>query len=294
VRRDAPARTAAAGARRVKVAAVDDHAGEVDSQPVRPPAQQILDTFARARALTISNALAVPGSTVRVSGRAVPGPGGPLRAPLSGVECVWYRSVVYRHLHSTWQSTSPPLAPFPDVAPSDLPHHAPHRATGLAGPPIADDRSSTAAFALDDATGVLVVDPTTSDIDTDVFAINAVVHVDDPTREPNALGFGGGPFDNQELHTEWVIPVGAPLLAVGSVGSVGGSTGTPALVPHAQDIVLVSTKPEQQILSRNRATVDPAAAHLPFRGGRSVGLLIGAVLAVAVVVVLVVLFVARH
>uniref|UniRef100_UPI0035CB4F2C GIDE domain-containing protein n=1 Tax=uncultured Jatrophihabitans sp. TaxID=1610747 RepID=UPI0035CB4F2C len=264
-------------------------AGEVDSEPVRPPAQGILDTFGRARPMTVGNAVRVPGSTVRVAGRAAPGPGGPLRAPLSGAECVWYRSVVFRRIRDTWLSRNPPLQPFNAIAPSDLPYQrSTGRTYGLTGVPFGSDRSSTAAFVIEDGTGTLAVDPTRTDVDTDVFAINTVVFVDDPSRETNRLGYGGGPFDNQEVHTEWIIPVGAPLLAVGTVGQ---GPGPVALLASEHDVALVSTKPEQQILSRNRATVDPAAAHLPFANPRSVYLLVGAVVGVALVVAVIVVLV---
>ena len=273
---------------------MDDHAaGEVDSQPERPPAQQLLATLDRARALTIGNALRVPGSPVRVSGRAVAGPGGPLQAPLSGLECVWYRSVVFRHERGTQLYQSRPLVPMHPMAQSDAPSYARLQTAGLDRRPVVDDHSSTAPFGLDDGTGVILVDPAISGVDTGVFAINTVVTVDDPARDGNALGFGGGPFDHQELHTEWIVPIGAPLIALGTVGALDGR---PGLLASGQDAVLITSKPEQQIRSRSAAAVDPSAAHLPLRNPRSVYVIVGAVVtvALAIVITLLVLFVVPH
>lgn len=267
--------------------ATPGEAGET-SNPVLPAPTAILGTLARARSMTVSEAAehAVSGTVVKLAGHAVPGPDGPLRAPLSGLECVWYRSIVFRSLrepNSTLQ-----LQPMNPLAPSDAPSYGATHRVGLRGQRLGSDTSSSSAFAISDGTATVRIDPRTTDVDTDIFGVNerVVVH---QSRRPSMAGneFRGGLFGPDEVHTEWVIPVGAEVLAVGTVRQSG--VGTAELVRQGEDIVLVSTKSEQRILSRNQAAVN--GPHLPFTSPRSVYLFLGAFVGIGAIIVLILLFV---
>ena len=262
------------------------------SSPVLAAPAQILATFSRARPATVTEAAgsAARGQVVKLAGKAVPGAGGPLRAPLSGAECVWYRSIVFRALRESGYTRyqQRPLQPMNPLAPSDLPDYGATHRVNMRGQQLGSDTSSTAPFALTDGGAEVVIDPRITDVDTDVFGVNQVV------KSSRA----GGPFAADEVHTEWIIPVGADLLAVGTVrldGADGADgtagTGVAELVAQGDDIVLVSTKPEQQILSRNATATE---VHLPVSSPRSAVVLLGGLLAVAAVAAVVVFFILSH
>lgn len=253
-----------------------------ESHPVPVAPVRILGTFAKARPVTACEAAAAVGTVVKVTGQAVPGPGGPLRAPLSGAECVWYRSIVLRSPRAAraWQQV--PLRPLPPIAPSDLPDYGVNHRAGARGQRWGTDTSSTVPFAVTDGTASLRIDPRATDMDSDVFAVNERVVVDAKDR-PHAAGLElrAGLFGPDEVHAEWILPVGAQVLALGTVHH---DAGVAALAPHGEDVALVSTKPEQQILTRNQAAVD--GPHLPVTNPRTVVLLVtGTVLVVAAVIV---------
>ena len=262
-----------------------DELGEsgAGSAPVLPEPVQILGTFSRARPISLRDTAqsAADGQVVKVVGKAAPGAGGTLRAPLSGAECVWYRSIVFRQLRESGFTTyrQRPLRPLNPLAPSDLPDYGVAHRVDLRGQRLGSDTSSTQPFALADGASSVVVDPQTSDIDTDIFAVNKVI-----SRGGGGLQFKGGTFGSSEVHAEWIIPVGADLLAVGTVRQ--NSAGSAELVAIGDDIVLVSTKPEQQILSRNE-TATQAGARLPVASPRSAVVLLGTLMAIAAVVAVV-------
>jgi E3 Ubiquitin ligase len=263
------------------------------SRPVLAAPDQILGTFSRARSVSVGDAARgqVAGQVVKIVGRAGAGLTGALRAPLSGVECVWYRSIVVRELRETGSMAyrGTPLRPMNPIAPSDLPDYGTAHQVDVRGQQIGSDVSSSTAFVISDGESSIVIDPRISDIDTNVFGINTVIKREDSAPHVGNAEFRFGSFGPTEVHTEWIIPVGAQLLAVGTVGMPG--SGRPELTARGDDIVLVSTKPEPQILSRN--TTAAAGPHLPFAKPRNVALLIGGgVLIVAIVVVIVLITIA--
>lgn len=270
--------------------AIPDQVDE-PSRPVQVPPAQLLATLTRARAMTVGQAVgsAVTGTVVKVLGRAAPGPDGPLRAPLSGRECVWYRSLVVRSINPSSAVTgmrSWPLVPLHPFAHSDLrDYHADDRA-GLSSQRVGSDRSSGRPFVLSEGGSSVLVDPRISDIDTDVFARNEVVPLE-YGHHLNLAGFefSTGSFGPDQLFAEWIIPVGAELLALGTVQRV--ADGDTALVSQGPDAVLVTTKPEAQIRSRSQAAAN--GPHLPV-SSRAVPVVFGVVLALVAIVVLLVLF----
>lgn len=254
--------------------------------PVCPPPGQILATFSRAHPATVSQARdAVAGQVVKITGKAGPAGGGTLRAPLSGADCVWYRSIVFREVRESGYQAyrQQPLRPLSPLAPSDLPDYGVAHRVNVRGQQLGTDRSSTEPFAISDGESTVLVDPRITDIDTNVFGINEVVEAATGGVAAGALELRGGTFGPQEVHTEWIIPVGAQVLAVGTVRH--DASGVAMLVPQGEDIALVSTKPEQQVLSRNQAA---GQARLPFASARGVLMLVGAVLVIAVIVAVVV------
>lgn len=260
------------------------------SEPVRAEPHRLVETFGRATPATVSEANAAgDGRLVKVSGRAMPGPDGPLRAPLSGAECVWYRSIVMREVRDRSYGSAAggrhyPLRPMNPIALSDLPDYGVDHRMNARGERLGSDTSSTATFAVGDGESQVLIDPRTTDIDVDVFGINQVVRAG---SEQRGIGIGpvefrGGPFGPDELHTEWIIPVGAELLALGTVHRDGVGT---TLATRGDDVALVSTKPEQRILARSAA-----GTRAGLGSPRTVAFVIGGVTLLVVAIVAVVVF----
>lgn len=256
------------------------------STPVCPPPGQILATFSRARPATVGEARnAAAGQVVKITGKAAPSGGVTLRAPLSGAACVWYRSIVFREVRESGNVAyrQRPLRPMNPLAASDLADYGVAHRMNVRGQQLGTDRSSTEPFAISDGESTILVDPRVTDIDTNIFGINEVVEAGSGGLAASTVELRGGTFGPQEVHTEWIIPVGAEVLAVGVVGR--DASGAAVLVPQGEDIALVSTKPEPQVLSRNQAA---GQARLPFASARVVPVVVGAVLVVAVIVAVVI------
>lgn len=262
------------------------------SEPVRAEPRRLVETFGRATSATVAEASAAgDGRLIKVTGRAMPGPGGPLRAPLSGAECVWYRSIVMREVRDRSYGSAAggrqyPLRPMNPIALSDQTDYGVNHRMNGRGDRLGSDTSSTAAFAVGDGESQVLIDPRTTDIDVDVFGINQVVRVgsDGHGVGVGPIEFRSGTFGPDELHTEWIIPVGAELLAVGTVRRDGVGT---ALATQGDDVALVSTKPEQRILARSAAS-----GRAGFGRPRTVAFIVGGVALLVVVIVLVVIFAA--
>ena len=259
-------------------------ATDADSHPVQLDPAAVVAAFEHARPATVSEAGATPGALVLMQATAVPGPSGPLRAPLSGVECVWYRSVVFRKERPRRFQGSRDFQPLPDIAPSDVPRYRiADMHAGVSRAPLGSDRTSTPGFGLSDGRSVIAVDPSVTDIDSTHFGINRLVTVMPEQRSLGPVPLGHGVLSPRELHVEWVLPVGAPVLAIGAVGR--DAAGRAALVPGPGP-ALVSTKDRNRILSRNRTAMSPG---LPFTG-QSVKWIVGGVMTVAIVVIVLIVY----
>lgn len=194
-----------------------------------PDPRRILASLQRARVASVATVTSGQESgLVKLRGTAQPG-AEVLTAPISQAPCVWYRSVVSR-----FDNNMPTPTPFlgqepPDFAPSDLPAVR----TSLMHDP--DERLSTAPFRIADGSASILVEPAGADVDSSVLPVNRFVPVP-------------GVLSTRTLEQEWIIPVGAPLFALGTAYRDG--TGW-QLRATPDDVLLVSTKDEQQIGLRN-------------------------------------------
>ncbi|GAB3585763.1 GIDE domain-containing protein [Calidifontibacter terrae] len=193
------------------------------------------------------------GRVVKVIGKAQPGPAGPLRAPLSGKECVWYRSFVLRGVLPSLTRSGLAPTPFAGLASSDgawqmMVKRRPFQ------PSLGTDRTSTTPFTIGSWPHTISIDPTSTDVMTEFMSINKVVDVDSRQRR-RALSWrvfgwlvGWTGFSDQELHTEWIIPIGAEITGVGSVAR--NSDGAPRLTSVGDSIAVASTYETDRLLSR--------------------------------------------
>ncbi|PVZ10030.1 E3 ubiquitin ligase [Actinomycetospora cinnamomea] len=166
-----------------------------------------------------------------VVGTAHPHPDGPLRAPQSGVECVWYRQTVahkytehYRDSHGHWRRRE-------------------RTDTVL-------DQTSHQGYALVDATGIIGVDPNGTAPDGPEKVHENFV----PGGPERASGFaavvqgfmGHGSDTLGMVYTEWVIRPGRPLYILGEVHDRIGPLviGKPE---SSSDPFIVSTRSEDEL-----------------------------------------------
>jgi hypothetical protein len=178
-----------------------------------------------------------PGTLVRVSGVAVPGSGGPLRAPVSGEEVVWHRILVTEEYETTDRDSN-------------------GRTTTRTETRTVSDDCSTTPFLL--AGG-----------DARVELVPAGRHgVRDAQLLTDQRDLGGmqiGPLrisaGTKQRVQEWGVPVGTTLYAVGELSS--GADGTPRLDANVDRRLRVSLlDPETQTAKavRTRMLLTIAAA----------------------------------
>jgi hypothetical protein len=166
-----------------------------------------------------------------VVGTAHPHPEGPLRAPQSGVECVWYRQTVahkysehYRDSDGRWRRRE-------------------RTDTVL-------DQTSHQGYALVDPTGIIGVDPNGNAPDRPEKIHEQFV----PGGPDGPSGFGGvlqgflgrGSDTLGMIYTEWVIRPGQPLYVLGEVHDRIGPlvVGKPE---SSSDHFIISTRSEEQL-----------------------------------------------
>jgi hypothetical protein len=153
-----------------------------------------------------------PGETVAVTGVAEPEQDGPLRAPVSGLPCVWFR--VLEVALAGWSSAVHP--PMPPSLASDAAYPGGYLI------PRRDDESAT-AFRIAGHSGAVGVDPAFIDLYTDYLPIDA----------------DGGTYESGFSHLrEWILPPGTPVFACGRVGPDG------VLRAQAGGPLIVSTRDE--------------------------------------------------
>lgn len=184
-----------------------------------------------------------------VVGAAHPHPDGPLHAPQSGVECVWYRQTVVHKISESYRD-------------SDGDWHRRERSDTVL------DDTSRQGYALVDESGIIGVDP------------NGVAP-DRPEKihERFEPGDGGGRFwqrGSESLgmtYTEWVIRPGQRLYILGEVHDRIGPLviGKPE---SSSDPFIVSTRSEQELRD------DAAGSQRWFAWGGSALAVLGAVLVV--------------
>jgi E3 Ubiquitin ligase len=228
-----------------------------------PDHAAFLAALARARRTAPGQARA--GETVLLTGSAQPGPDGVLRAPVSGLPCVWFRvlEVAGAPFTLSVHPQMPPTVTSDGAYPSSF--LIPRR-----------DDESPARFAVADGTGAgsVEVDPALIDLYTDFVPVDAQ----------------GGSYDSGYTHLrEWILPPGTPVFVCGTVGPdqvLRAQPGTP---------LIVSTRGEQAAVQRARtltgAGVGPRYLSQARARGRgvAVGVCVGVALLAVLVAVLVVL-----
>lgn len=168
-----------------------------------------------------------PGTAVKVTGATAPGDAGPLVAPISGQPCVWYRCFVQ-------YGSGGRLVPLPAagrISDTMLVAQASNVMRPSRNP--GDEISDTPFRIVDPDGGWITIDPRVADVNSDVVTRNRIVN--------SRFGL------LQQLLVEWIVPVGAPVVALGTV--VPGMD----LDASSSAFQFVSTRPQNAILDRARA-----------------------------------------
>ncbi|MHC1561959.1 E3 ubiquitin ligase family protein [Actinomycetospora sp. C-140] len=166
-----------------------------------------------------------------VVGAAHPHPDGPLRAPQSGTECVWYRQTVVHRYSESYRD-------------SDGDWQRRERSETVL------DETSRQGYALVDSSGIIGVDPNGTAPDRpEKLHERFVPGAPGPGGFANALqGFmGQGSSDSLGMtYTEWVIRPGQPLYVLGEVHDRIGPLviGKPE---SSSDHFIVSTRSEEEL-----------------------------------------------
>lgn len=199
-----------------------------------------------------------------VVGAAEPGPGGPLQAPESGAEVVWHRTKVS---HRYWRMES---VTRDGKTVRERREHT----------DVVSEVTSSAPFAVRDASGTVLVAPEGADIDDPE-------HVVDRFDRGGADGGPGGVADALVgallsggdsgtigfQHEEWVLRPGARLYVHGEVSDATG--GLTFARPGDGGSFVVSTRSEEQMVKGKET-----AARLATLGGAAAAV-IGLVLIAA-------------
>jgi hypothetical protein len=179
--------------------------------------------------LNVSDARAAAGQgKVEFAGAAAAGPGGLLKAPYSGAECVWYSSRTiaryevrqsYRDANGNenWRTEQRNEVVSSDVSPQ--------------------------AFTITDSSGSILCDPRDADVDAPVYFSDFQQPAGGINIGPLHLNIGNGNllgFDREES----VIAAGQELFLIGAVRA--GADGN-ATLSKGKGRFLISTRSEEQL-----------------------------------------------
>lgn len=171
-----------------------------------------LRAVAGAERLTIGELLALHEAAVQAAGRGhfrlrcelqgtiVPGPSGPLRSDLAGVECVWHSHAMVRPNYEIDSDGRPQL-----------------RGAGLS---FLSTFSSDQSFGLDDGTGQILVRPFASSSATDLKDRTRVSMMPDIVEQ--VMGEEDPPSGEENRGFEFVILPGRTAFVLGEVSDAGG------------------------------------------------------------------------
>ncbi|MBP2475578.1 hypothetical protein JOF53_004450 [Crossiella equi] len=183
-----------------------------------------------AELATYRSAAAEIGTGLRraaeVVGQAVPGPYGPLRAEITGTECVWFRAQVRRRYRKVGRD------------------HQGKRKETEATETVSDTTSST-VFGVQDATGVVLVQPQGARIDRPELTVERFERAEQAERGILATLLSSsreGTIGYE--YTEWVLRPGAHLFVHGEVSD---RTGQLAFGKPAQGPYVISTRSEEEV-----------------------------------------------
>lgn len=165
---------------------------------------------------------------VEVAGSAVPGPGGPLTAPLSGTPCVWYRTAIVRS-YETWEE-------------DDGERRLVTRTN------VIHDQHSTEPFLISDVSGRVPLYPGDQRPDGAERVLNQEEFALGPLAQragaAGVYGLGSGPgMTKGHRYEEWVIRTGTNLYVLGAVRA---SEGIAIRKPRSSPFI-ISTRSEEEL-----------------------------------------------
>ncbi|GAA0367208.1 E3 ubiquitin ligase family protein [Actinoallomurus spadix] len=167
--------------------------------------------------------------TCEVKGTAVPGPGGPARAPFSGRPCVWHRTkVTVRYEHTEYRDGK--------------------SETTTRERTVHDEVHAT-PFAVRDHTGEITIVHDGEPVDEPSRSLS---HFERAGRDVNLFGlrFRVNFSDIQgHRYEEWIIPVDQPLYVLGAAAA--GDTG-PVMRRPEKGPFIISTRSEEELSSSLR------------------------------------------
>lgn len=191
-----------------------------------------------------------------ITGAAMPGPMGGHTSELGQVACVWYHAKVTRR-YTDWT--------YRDGQRRRTTKHE-----------VVSDTVSRGPFALQDATGVVTVEPG----DTDVRRAEKLVDRYVPSDDGDAFSFsvmnvpvlGSGDNDTQGYkYEEWVLRQGIAVYVLGDVTDTpsGLVMGPPAEGPH-----VITTQSEQDLLAVQRTNTVVCAVAAAVAGLAGIALVV--------------------
>ena len=198
------------------------------------------------------------GQACEVAGAAAPGAQGVLRAPESGREVVWHRTVLTEHYTATETDSQ-------------------GKSREVDKTRVVASHATEDPFVVRDATGEIVVDPRGADMDepfelADRFERNAAnFELGDSKWANLAEQFANAGVRGGIQHQEWGIPVGQQLYVLAEANDRSG--GLTMSRPEAGRF-LISTKTEQELRKSAGSTVAIATAIAGVFGVAAVVLLV--------------------
>lgn len=194
-------------------------------------AQRKYEAMRAAKTLNIADLSARPpgdGLTCEIKGNAEPGPAGELKGPMSGRQCVWFRTKV----EERWRE-----------------HHRDSRGRSRStrrSRTLQED-GSPPQFNVRDRTGVALLDFRGTGVDSPIRSHHRAV----PARQGNgfkdfAIEFLSNKRDHQIVYSEFIVAPGQAIYALGK-GGPHPQTGAAAMVAPDSGPFIVSTRSEEQL-----------------------------------------------
>lgn len=175
------------------------------------------------------------GPTCVIQGVAEPGPAGIMRAPMSGMPCVWFHNQVTESF--------------------DTDRYGRHPGEDIRASRTLDENTSTRQIRVRDRTGVAVVDFTSGEIDGPLRAFHL-------TQQPrNAGGLGGLTLDlanyavgHELTYEEHIVRPGQPIYARGKAGTHPESGAITISAPDEGPFI-VSTRSDKRLKAKAALTM---------------------------------------
>jgi E3 Ubiquitin ligase len=203
-----------------------------------------------------------------VSGKAQPGPSGPLTAPISGQPCVWYRATI---THRSWRN----------VQTGSGEHRRTERREEN---DVVSDEISQSPLLVDDSTGQVLVDPREADIDGPEESFDRFEpHTGDEHGGTEISAFGitvrtGSDGGTLGFHRrEQVIRPGRVLYVLGEARDASGTLELGK--PSEKGRFLISSRSEEELTASAGKTASIAQTVAAVPGVAGVALIVVGTLA---------------